>query len=117
MSKRIGKFKISKRESALSLVDGGTPQGGLFKANSSPTGTTTVLTNSGGRLIMGIDFYTENIPSHSWPEDCSISIMKLFSEREWIRFFENAGFEKVKSWRHGEKDEWGGTLIVTGKVK
>jgi len=43
--------------------------------------------------------------------------MKLFSEREWIRFFENAGFEKVKSWRHGEKDEWGGTLIVTGKVK
>ena len=73
--------------------------------------------NPGGRLIMGIDFYTENIPSHSWPKDCSISIMKLFSEKEWATFLKNAGFEEVKSWRHGEKDEWGGTLIVTGKVK
>ena len=69
---------------------------------------------SGGRLIMGIDFYKENIPSHSWPEDCSISIMKMFSEKEWVTFFKNAGFEEVKSWRNGEKDEWGGTLIVTG---
>lgn len=69
---------------------------------------------SGGRLIMGIDFYKENIPSHSWPEDCSISIMKMFSEKEWVRFFKNAGFIDIKSWRHGKKDEWEGTLIVTG---
>ena len=71
----------------------------------------------GGRLIMGIDFYTENIPSHSWPKDCAISIMQLFSEKEWAGFFKSAGFEEVKSWRHGKKDEWGGTLIVTGEVK
>ena len=71
----------------------------------------------GGRLIMGIDFYTENIPSHSWPKDCAISIMQLFSEKEWAGFFKGAGFGEVKSWRHGKKDEWGGTLIVTGKVK
>lgn len=69
---------------------------------------------SGGRLIMGIDFYKENIPSHSWAEDCSISIMKMFSEKEWVRFFKNAGFIDIKSWRHGKKDEWEGTLIVTG---
>ena len=69
---------------------------------------------SGGRLIMGIDFYKENIPSHSWQEDCSISIMKMFSEKEWRMFFKNAGFIDIKSWRHGKKDEWEGTLIVTG---
>ena len=69
---------------------------------------------SGGRLIMGVDFYNENIPSHSWQEDCSISIMKLFSEKDWVKMFQNAGFINIKSWRHDEKDDWSGTLIVTG---
>ena len=70
---------------------------------------------SGGRLIMGIDFYKENIPSHSWLEDCRISIMKLFSEKDWVKFFQNAGFIDIKSWRHGEKEDWAGTLIIMGK--
>jgi hypothetical protein len=70
---------------------------------------------SGGRLIMGIDFYKENIPSHSWLEDCRISIMKLFSEKDWVKFFQNAGFIDIKSWRHGEKEDWVGTLIIIGK--
>ena len=41
-----------------------------------------------GRLIMGIDFYYENKASHSWPEDCCITIMKHHSEKEWNRFFD-----------------------------
>mgnify|MGYP000464226867 CR=1 FL=1 len=49
---------------------------------------------SGGRLIMGVDYYQENEASHSWQKDCGISIMKLHSEKEW--------------------KEWGGTLVVTG---
>tara|TARA_B100000575_G_C23038718_1_gene597835 strand:+ start:53 stop:661 length:609 start_codon:yes stop_codon:yes gene_type:complete len=69
---------------------------------------------NGGRLIMGIDFYKENEVSHTWPEETSISIMKLYSENEWKRFFKNAGFKKVESWRYGQNIEWGGTLIVTG---
>ena len=41
MAKRIGKYKISKRDSALSLVDGGTVHGqlvvsGLATAGSDP---------------------------------------------------------------------------------
>ena len=40
--------------------------------------------------------------------------MKLYSEIEWKKFFKNAGFSKVESWRHGESKDWGGTLIVTG---
>ena len=69
---------------------------------------------SGGRLIMGVDYYQENISSHSWQKDCGISIMKLHSEKEWKVFFENAGLKDVKSWRNGQNKEWGGTLIVTG---
>ena len=69
---------------------------------------------SGGRLIMGVDYYQENISSHSWQKDCGISIMKLHSEKEWKVFFENAGLKDVKSWRNGQNKDWGGTLIVTG---
>ena len=63
---------------------------------------------------MGIDFYKENEVSHTWPEETSISIMKLYSENEWKRFFKNAGFKEIESWRYGQNIEWGGTLIVTG---
>jgi SAM-dependent methyltransferase len=67
-----------------------------------------------GRLIIGIDFYFENTISHSWPDECGVSIMKLFTENEWIKFFNQAGFKNVTSWRFGKKREWAGTLILTG---
>lgn len=67
-----------------------------------------------GRLIMGIDFYAENTVSHSWPEDCGIAGMQLFSEKEWQLFFKNAGFRDVQSWRFDTKKDWAGTLVVTG---
>ena len=67
-----------------------------------------------GRLIMGIDFYYENKASHSWPQECCITIMKLHSEKEWKWFFEKAGLKDAKSWRNGQDKDWGGTLIVTG---
>ena len=40
--------------------------------------------------------------------------MKLFSENEWLDFFKVVGFQSINSWRFGEKDSWGGTLIITG---
>ena len=67
-----------------------------------------------GKFIMGIDFYYENKASHSWPQECCITIMKLHSEKEWKGFFEKAGLKDVKSWRNGQDKDWGGTLIVTG---
>ena len=69
------------------------------------------------RLIIGIDYYFENTVSHSWPDDCGVSIMKLFSENEWRGFFKKAGFKKVASWRFGQKENWTGTLIITGIKK
>ena len=67
-----------------------------------------------GRLIIGIDFYFENKISHSWPESCGIKDMKLFSEKDWMNFFKSAGYNDIKSWRYGEKEDWKGTLVVTG---
>ena len=67
-----------------------------------------------GRLIIGIDFYFENKISHSWPESCGIKDMKLYSEKDWMNFFKSAGYNYIKSWRYGEKEDWKGTLVVTG---
>ena len=67
------------------------------------------------RLIIGIDFYKENLISHSWPEDTGVSIMKLFSENEWKKFFLNSNFINVHSWRVDQRKDWEGTLIITGE--
>jgi SAM-dependent methyltransferase len=68
-----------------------------------------------GRLIIGIDYYKENKPSESWPLDCGISIMTRLSEEEWSNGFIKAGLVNVLTWREGQKDKWGGTLILTGE--
>ena len=68
-----------------------------------------------GYLIVGVDFYKENEPSLSWQKDCGISTMTLLSHKEWISAFEISGFKNVKSWHHGAKDNWSGTLILSGE--
>ena len=67
-----------------------------------------------GRLIIGLDFYHENTVSHDWPEDCGISIMTLLSEKQWLDLFQQAGFQNCKTWRVGAKENWAGTLVLTG---
>ena len=69
-----------------------------------------------GQLVIGIDFYAENPVSHSWPDDCGITNMRLFSENEWVSFFKDAGFKSVTSWRVDPKEGWAGTLVVTARV-
>ena len=70
--------------------------------------------NEGGRLIVGIDLYHENIDSHSW-EDKVGTRMLMFKETEWINFFRQAGFDDVTSWRANQSKDWAGTLVLTGK--
>ncbi|MGC6422118.1 MAG: class I SAM-dependent methyltransferase [Flavobacteriaceae bacterium] len=70
---------------------------------------------SGARLIMGMDYYMENTVSHSWPEDCGVSIMTLLSEKQWLQLFKQAGFVDIQHWRVGPKENWTGTLVVTGR--
>ena len=71
------------------------------------------LTNR-GRLVIGIDFYKENLSCHDWPDKTNVSIMKLLTIADWIRMFEDCGFKNIKSWRVGQKQDWAGTLIVYG---
>lgn len=68
-----------------------------------------------GVLILGMDFYKENTVSHSWPEDCGVSIMHLFSEKHWVELFRKAGFKEVESTRFGVKENWSGTLVLRGQ--
>ena len=67
-----------------------------------------------GRLIMGIDHYVENKPSHNWKKDISITTMQLLSKNTWLNFFKSAGFSNVEYWYFGKKGVWNGTLIITG---
>ena len=60
----------------------------------------------GGRLIIGLDFYYENKVSHTWPEDCGISIMTLLPKSDWLAFFDQAGFQNTLSWQVGAKQDW-----------
>ena len=66
------------------------------------------------RLIVGMDFYKENKVSHSWPEKTGVSIMELISENTWKEYFKESGFKNIKSWKVGKKENWEGTLIITG---
>ena len=66
------------------------------------------------RLIVGMDFYKENKVSHSWPQKTGVSIMELISENIWKEYFKESGFKNVKSWKVGKKENWEGTLIITG---
>ena len=67
------------------------------------------------RLTIGIDFYKENLISHTWPDDTGVSIMKLFSENEWKEIFLSSNLKNVHSWKVNRRKDWEGTLIVTGE--
>lgn len=76
----------------------------------------------GGRFHMLIDFYGENVASHSWPTDLGVQ-MALRSQQEWVAAFAAAGFREVQADRLCATDpgaeDWKreqGTLHVTGVV-
>ena len=70
------------------------------------------MLNSNGRFVMGIDHYLENKECHNWQEKVGTR-MHLFSEKEWLDFFKNSGFNEIHSWRANSND-WAGTLAITG---
>ena len=67
-----------------------------------------------GRLIIGIDQYYENADSHSWESKVNTPMLML-KEVEWVDMFNQAGFTEVESWRANKKQDWAGTLVITGK--
>jgi len=66
-----------------------------------------------GTLIVGVDFYKENIISHSWPESLN-STMTLLSKKEWFKCFTQSGFSNVELSQINSSNDFAGTLVIKG---
>ena len=65
----------------------------------------------GGRLVIGVDHYTENPASHDWGPSLNVH-MALLSIEEWTDGLEAAGFTDVVAEQVGAKEGWSGTLVL-----
>jgi len=72
--------------------------------------------NKGGALIIGIDHYSENIPSLNWDKEYNISTNTM-SIKDWKTLFINAGLDNIIDVQYGMDNEWQGTLILLGNKK
>ena len=71
------------------------------------------LLNKNGFFVMGIDHYSENQSSLSWPQDLNVE-MHTYSMFEWQKMIKNAKFRSVSLSQVGKKKGWEGTLILSG---
>lgn len=71
------------------------------------------LLNKNGFFVMGIDHYSENQSSLSWPQDLNVD-MHTYSIFEWQKMIKNARFSSVSLSQVGKKKGWEGTLILSG---
>ena len=71
---------------------------------------------SGGVMIMGMDYYDENLKCHLWPTDLN-TYMKLLSKNAWIDLFNDCGLTKVIAFQTNVSNDFPGTLVVTGIKK
>ena len=71
------------------------------------------IINENGLLIIGVDHYKENSESLDWAEKFNLEITTL-SCNEWQNIFKKVGFKKVKLNQVESKDNWAGTLIISG---
>ena len=66
-----------------------------------------------GTIVVGIDFYKENIISHSWPESLNTT-MTLLSKKEWLYCFKESGFSNVELSQINPSNDFKGTLVIKG---
>lgn len=69
---------------------------------------------SGGRLIIGLDYYKENKDCYNWPEHVGTP-MKMLSVLEWVDIFQLSGLTNVKYWQSCSNNDFIGTLVITGE--
>ena len=67
-----------------------------------------------GKLIIGLDFYKENIDCHNWPKKLNTK-MTLLSIEEWVQLLKNCGLKDVISFKTNSSDSFKGTLILYAK--
>ena len=68
-----------------------------------------------GRLIIGIDHYTGNPDSHSWPEDLNVH-MTLKDADGWVQLFRDAGLSNCTTSKANVSKKFPGTLVVSGDL-
>ena len=66
----------------------------------------------GGRLVIGVDHYTENPASHDWGPSLNVH-MALLSMDDWVAGLKEAGFKDITAMQVGAKEDWAGTLVLT----
>lgn len=66
----------------------------------------------GGRLVIGVDHYTENPASHDWGPSLNVH-MALLSMDDWVSGLKEAGFTDITAMQVGAKEDWAGTLVLT----
>ncbi|MEC8816622.1 MAG: class I SAM-dependent methyltransferase, partial [Candidatus Thermoplasmatota archaeon] len=64
----------------------------------------------GGRLVIGVDHYTENPASHDWGPSLNVH-MALLSMDDWTSGLKEAGFTDITAMQVGAKEDWAGTLV------
>ena len=68
-----------------------------------------------GRLIIGVDYYKENEGCHDWSENVGTS-MKMLSRKDWIDIFHSSDLSNINHWLSCPKNDFPGTLVITGTV-
>lgn len=72
--------------------------------------------SSNGVMIMGIDYYEENLKSHSWPMDLNTH-MTLLSIEAWVTLFNACGLSQVSAFQTNASNDFLGTLVIKGLKK
>jgi len=67
--------------------------------------------NNNGSLIIGVDHYKENISTLTWEKDYNLQMTTL-SVEDWYKKISKYPFSNIKTYQHGEKKGWTGTLIL-----
>ena len=68
----------------------------------------------GGKFISGLDYYKENIDSHSWPISLNTE-MTLLSMEKWGALLKNCGFKNIKIYQTNVSQTFIGTLVIYGE--
>jgi len=68
----------------------------------------------GGKFISGLDYYEENINSHTWPTSLNTD-MTLLSMQKWGDLLKNCGLKNIKVFQTNTSSTFLGTLVIYGE--
>ena len=67
-----------------------------------------------GKIISGLDYYSENISSHSWPKLLNTE-MKLLSIDQWRNLLNSCDLTNIEIFQTNASKTFPGTLVIYGE--